>query len=173
MFFPPPFLLLSSSFPPLLQRVPDITLSHIGYQTDNGAYYVFCRGHCSEKLITVVDTLKEKGVPMGYLSFQGSGASSLSSLSSLSSDSSDSSDLSVEELGEGRVKDRAEDGVEDGVEGLGGDLGGNAPWCVDTWGVDGGLGGQYPVPLGPFQKALGVPLQLYAPYVSYVSYVSK
>ena len=41
---------------------------------------------------------------------------------------------------------------------------GKAPWCVSTWGVDGGLSRQYPVPLPEFQRALGVPLQLYAPY---------
>ena len=39
-----------------------------------------------------------------------------------------------------------------------------APWCVSTWGADGGLGDNYPLELGAFQRALGVPLQLYAPY---------
>ena len=39
-----------------------------------------------------------------------------------------------------------------------------APWCVETWGVDGGLSQNYPMDLKSFQKALGVPLQLYAPY---------
>ena len=67
-----------------------------------------------------MDELAALGVPMGYLSFQGAGASA------------------------GR--------------------GSGAPWCVSEWGVDGGLGGSYPVDLPAFQKALGLPLQLYAPY---------
>ena len=29
-------------------KTADVTLSKIGYQTDNGAFYVFCRGNCSE-----------------------------------------------------------------------------------------------------------------------------
>jgi len=39
-----------------------------------------------------------------------------------------------------------------------------APWCVNTWGIDGGLSNQHPLDLTSFQKALGIPLQLYAPY---------
>jgi hypothetical protein len=40
-----------------------------------------------------------------------------------------------------------------------------APWCVEVWGVDGGLDRQhYPMDLVSFQQALSVPLQLYAPY---------
>lgn len=40
-----------------------------------------------------------------------------------------------------------------------------APWCVDTWGVDGGEDpNHYPLDVQTFQRALGVPLQLYAPY---------
>ena len=102
-------------------KLPDVTLEKIGYQTDNGAMYCFCPDqNCSHTLLHVVHDLKEQGLSMGYLSFQGSGASS------------------------GR--------------------GSAAPWCVNTWGIDGGLSNQYPLDLTSFQKALGIPLQLYAPY---------
>ncbi|CAB9515401.1 expressed unknown protein [Seminavis robusta] len=102
-------------------KLPDITLQKIGYQTDNGAMYCFCHDrNCSQTLLQEIDYLKSQGIPMGYLSFQGAGASS----------------------GRGKA----------------------APWCVDTWGVDGGLADQYPMDLKTFQRALGLPLQLYAPY---------
>ena len=41
--------------------------------------------------------------------------------------------------------------------------GGNqsAPWCVDTW--DAGIG-KVPMGIPAFQKAFGLPFQLYAPY---------
>ena len=40
-----------------------------------------------------------------------------------------------------------------------------APWCVDKWSADGGQDpNNYPLGTKDFQKALGVPLQLYAPY---------
>ena len=102
-------------------KLPDITLEKIGYQTDNGAMYCFCSDKdCSQTLLDEIEYLKNEGIPMGYLSFQGAGASS----------------------GRGQA----------------------APWCIDTWGVDGGLGKQYPTDLKTFQEALGLPLQLYAPY---------
>lgn len=86
----------------------------------SGAFYCFCKDkNCSKTLIDVVDYLHSENIPMGYLSFQGAGASS------------------------GR---------------------GQAPWCVETWGVDGGLGKQYPLDMGSLQRAIGIPLQLYAPY---------
>ena len=44
----------------------------------------------------------------------------------------------------------------------------SAPWCVNTWGPDlhGSDRRKFPVELagGDFAKALGIPLQLYAPY---------
>jgi hypothetical protein len=102
-------------------KLPDVTLEKIGYQTDNGAMYCFCSDeNCSQTLLGVIEYLRNEGIPMGYLSFQGAGASS----------------------GRGKA----------------------APWCIDTWGVDGGLGKQYPMDLKTFQVALGLPLQLYAPY---------
>jgi hypothetical protein len=40
-----------------------------------------------------------------------------------------------------------------------------APWCVETWGVDGGQDpNHYPLDVRSLHDALGVPLQLYAPY---------
>lgn len=79
----------------LESRLPDILLQKVGYQTDNGAYYCFCEEEdCSKTLLDVMDSLR--GVGIGYLSFQGAGASK----------------------GRGQA----------------------APWCIETWGVDGGLG---------------------------------
>lgn len=104
------------------QFPPDVTLKKIGYQTDNGAAYCFCREkNCSQVLIDELSSLNQSNVPMGYLSFQGAGTSS----------------------GRGQA----------------------APWCVSTWGVDGGLDqNHYPMPIPEFQKAIGIPLQLYCPY---------
>ena len=101
----------SAAAPP---KLADPTLERIGYQTDNGAYYVFCRAkNCSATLVDAVATLRAQGLEMGYLSFLGSGA--------CTSD-------------------------------------GKAPWCVSTWGVDGGLSRQYPVPLaGGDPAGEGVP----------------
>lgn len=103
-------------------KLPDLTLEKIGYQTDNGAMYCFCKdSNCSQTLLQEIEYLRSQEVSMGYLSFQGAGASS----------------------GRGKA----------------------APWCVDTWGVDGGLNPKvYPMDLLSFQKALGLPIQLYAPY---------
>jgi hypothetical protein len=102
----------------------DVTLRKIGYQTDNGAYFCFCEGNCSDSLLKKVEELKQMQVPMGYLSFQGVGTS------------------------------------------VGHD---GAPWCVDRWGPDGGLGPNFPMSLGEFQRALGLPLQFYAPYFCFGS----
>ena len=57
-------------------KLVDVTLTNIGYQTDNGAGYVFCRPkppytNCNELLIDELKQLKALGVPMGYLSYQG------------------------------------------------------------------------------------------------------
>mmetsp|Transcript_10641 Transcript_10641/g.15869 ORF Transcript_10641/g.15869 Transcript_10641/m.15869 type:complete len:561 (+) Transcript_10641:185-1867(+) len=102
-------------------KIYDVTLDYVGYQTDNGATYCFCEEkNCSNTLINTLKSLKESGTPMGYLSFQGAGASS----------------------GRGTA----------------------APWCVDLWGVDGGLGPQYPMSLKDLHESIGIPLQLYAPY---------
>ena len=113
--------IMQQSRPSKGRKVQDLTLTKVGYQTDNGAYYCFCKEkNCSQTLIDTLGVLNSMEVPMGYLSFQGSGASS-----------------------GGRSA---------------------APWCVDKWGVDGGLGPMYPMPLADFQRALDIPLQLYAPY---------
>ena len=113
--------LLQQSRPTKGNKIDDVTLNKIGYQTDNGAYYCFCNEpNCSKTLINEINYLKSIGIPMGYLSFQGAGASS----------------------GRGTA----------------------APWCVDTWGIDGGLSDRYPVSVKDMQHAIGIPLQLYAPY---------
>ena len=40
-----------------------------------------------------------------------------------------------------------------------------APWCIETWGVDGGLNrNKFPLSIPDMQKAIDIPLQLYAPY---------
>eukprot|EP00929_Paragymnodinium_shiwhaense_P062134 TRINITY_DN31017_c0_g1_i1.p1 TRINITY_DN31017_c0_g1~~TRINITY_DN31017_c0_g1_i1.p1 ORF type:complete len:815 (-),score=114.77 TRINITY_DN31017_c0_g1_i1:44-2446(-) len=109
-------------------KLPDVTLKKIGYQTDNGAYYVICKGNCSDTLLRKAAELRDLGIDLGYVSFQGMGASS----------------TAPPESSPGKAHP--------------------APWCVDKWSADGGLGAQYPMPLPEFQKALGLPLQLYAPY---------
>lgn len=113
---------MKRSRPPRGRKIHDITLQKVGYQTDNGAMYCFCgEKNCSEVLITEVESLNASGISIGYLSFQGAGASS----------------------GRGKA----------------------APWCVEAWGVDGGLDRRhYPMDMVSFQRAVGVPLQLYAPY---------
>ena len=112
---------LQYSRPKRQRKIHDVTLEKIGYQTDNGAYYCFCNEqNCSKTLIDEMSYLKSIGIPMGYLSFQGAGASS------------------------GR--------------------GAAAPWCVHTWGVDGGLSHRYPVSVKDMQREIGIALQLYAPY---------
>eukprot|EP00549_Striatella_unipunctata_P019786 CAMPEP_0118673098 /NCGR_PEP_ID=MMETSP0800-20121206/129_1 /TAXON_ID=210618 ORGANISM="Striatella unipunctata, Strain CCMP2910" /NCGR_SAMPLE_ID=MMETSP0800 /ASSEMBLY_ACC=CAM_ASM_000638 /LENGTH=354 /DNA_ID=CAMNT_0006568115 /DNA_START=195 /DNA_END=1260 /DNA_ORIENTATION=+ len=59
------------------RKMQDVTVDKIGYQTDNGAYYCFCSDqNCSATLIHKLQELKSNQIPMGYLSFQGSGASS-------------------------------------------------------------------------------------------------
>jgi hypothetical protein len=73
------------------------------------------------QLIDEMKSLRESGVPPGYLSFQGAGTSS----------------------GRGQA----------------------APWCVQTWGVDGGIDKRhYPLDISDLQKAMEMPLQLYCPY---------
>ena len=58
-------------------KVADVTVEKVGYQTDNGAMYCFCPdANCSQTLITKMHELEKGGAPMGYLSFQGAGASS-------------------------------------------------------------------------------------------------
>ena len=56
-------------------KVSDRTIETVGYQTDNGAHYVFCEGNCSATLLEVKKGLGEQGITLGYLSFQGKGAS--------------------------------------------------------------------------------------------------
>ena len=103
-------------------KVKDVTLERIGYQTDNGAMYCFCsHSNCSQVLLEEKAYLDSIGIPIGYLSFQGAGTSS----------------------GRGKA----------------------APWCVEKWSADGGQDPSiYPLDTKVFQEALGVPLQLYAPY---------
>ncbi len=38
--------------------------TQIGYQTDNGAYYCFCSGNCSQKLLDELAYLREAMLPM-------------------------------------------------------------------------------------------------------------
>ncbi|MGK3755239.1 MAG: hypothetical protein ACI8RD_007548 [Bacillariaceae sp.] len=60
-----------------INKIKDVTLEKIGYQTDNGAMYCFCRqSNCSEVLLHEKEYLDSIGIPIGYLSFQGAGTSS-------------------------------------------------------------------------------------------------
>lgn len=80
---------------------------------------------------------------MGYLSFQGAGSSTATS--SLS---------------------RVDMGIEPQPASVGYPQ--SAPWCVNEWGPDLNMSqrarGVFPMDEGAFQKELGIPLQLYAPY---------
>jgi hypothetical protein len=59
------------------KKQSDVTLEKIGYQTDNGAFYCFCRdSNCSRILLDEAEYLRSVGIPIGYLSFQGAGTSS-------------------------------------------------------------------------------------------------
>jgi hypothetical protein len=58
-------------------KIKDVTLEKIGYQTDNGAMYCFCQQkNCSEVLLHEKEYLDSIRIPIGYLSFQGAGTSS-------------------------------------------------------------------------------------------------
>jgi hypothetical protein len=57
-------------------KIKDVTLEKIGYQTDNGAMYCFCTSNCSEVLLHEKEYLDSSGIPIGYLSFQVAGTSS-------------------------------------------------------------------------------------------------
>jgi hypothetical protein len=52
-------------------KVYDQTLSHLSYQTDNGAQYCFCNKDCDAALLKMRGYLKELGVPIRLMSFQG------------------------------------------------------------------------------------------------------
>ena len=54
-----------------LVRMPDPTLEYLGYQTDNGAMYCFCRGNCIDTLLDEKAYLDSIKVPIQYLSHQG------------------------------------------------------------------------------------------------------
>ena len=56
-------------------EMKDVTLEKLGMQTDNGSYYCFCKANCYKALLHKVRELKELGVNIGYVSFQGAGAS--------------------------------------------------------------------------------------------------
>ena len=155
-------------------RTTDITLTNIGYQTDNGAGYVFCRPqppyhNCSQLLIDELKQLKAQGVPMGYLSFQGAGSSTMLDPLSLglvhegSEQSLQGAQASAaatpREASWGRLARHDAAGSAGPVQ--------SAPWCVNEWGPDLNMTqrghGTFPMDEGAFQKELGVPLQLYAP----------
>jgi hypothetical protein len=52
-------------------KVFDQTLAYLSYQTDNGGQYCFCNQGCDSKLLQMRDYLKELGVPIRLMSFQG------------------------------------------------------------------------------------------------------
>ena len=55
----------------LTQRMPDLTLQTLGYQTDNGAQYCFCKYMCDIALLaTLRELIQHHNVPVRYLSFQ-------------------------------------------------------------------------------------------------------
>ena len=55
-----------------ITKVPDVTLQRLGYSTDNGAMYCYCKEHCDTTLISVKDAWDTAEIPMAYLTFEGS-----------------------------------------------------------------------------------------------------
>ena len=55
-----------------VSRVPDVTLARLGYSTDNGAMYCYCKQHCDTTLLQVKRAWDEAGIPMAYMTFEGS-----------------------------------------------------------------------------------------------------
>jgi|EP01043_Picozoa_sp_COSAG02_P051888 hypothetical protein len=53
-------------------KLYDITLRRLGYSTDNGAMYCYCKQHCDTTLLAVKDGWDRLGIPMAYLTFEGS-----------------------------------------------------------------------------------------------------
>jgi hypothetical protein len=53
-------------------KVPDVTLRRLGYSTDNGAMYCYCKQHCDTTLLAVKDAWDRDSIPMAYLTFEGS-----------------------------------------------------------------------------------------------------
>eukprot|EP01060_Flectonema_neradi_P028342 TRINITY_DN3809_c0_g1_i4.p1 TRINITY_DN3809_c0_g1~~TRINITY_DN3809_c0_g1_i4.p1 ORF type:complete len:713 (+),score=144.30 TRINITY_DN3809_c0_g1_i4:179-2317(+) len=52
-------------------KMRDITIDTLSYQTDNGAQYCNCHSDCSNKLISTVNNLHKQKVPLGFVSYQG------------------------------------------------------------------------------------------------------
>ena len=85
---------------------------------------------------------------MGYVSYQGAGASSLSATAKRAG---------LVESRSGAARGAARGDVHTEAHGEGTD----APWCINTWGVDLPDGdGSFPLPVLDFHKALGLPLQV-------------
>ena len=55
-----------------ITKIPDITLRKLGYSTDNGAMYCYCKEHCDTTLLAVKAAWDTAGIPMAYLTFEGS-----------------------------------------------------------------------------------------------------
>jgi hypothetical protein len=54
------------------RRLADVTLRRLGYSTDNGAMYCYCKAHCDTTLLAVKAAWDKAGIPMAYLTFEGS-----------------------------------------------------------------------------------------------------
>lgn len=122
-------------------KVGDLTLTKIGYQTDNGAQLCFgCKGPLDACLLGEKAYLDELGVPIQYLSFQvgmeGGGGRSCCATPPPST----------------RTRCRQNAWWDMGNQ--------SAPWCVGTWEAN----SRVPMGVPAFQKAFGLPFQLYAPY---------
>eukprot|EP01060_Flectonema_neradi_P027449 TRINITY_DN37043_c0_g1_i1.p1 TRINITY_DN37043_c0_g1~~TRINITY_DN37043_c0_g1_i1.p1 ORF type:complete len:774 (+),score=131.92 TRINITY_DN37043_c0_g1_i1:61-2382(+) len=56
---------------PQQQRLPDVSLTKLTYQTDNGGQYCYCSTNCSEKLLSVKKALDDQNITLGQMSYQG------------------------------------------------------------------------------------------------------
>lgn len=55
-----------------ITKLNDITLRRLGYSTDNGAMYCYCKRHCDTTLLAVKEGWDRLDIPMAYLTFEGS-----------------------------------------------------------------------------------------------------
>jgi hypothetical protein len=119
-------------------KIDDLSLSTLGYQTDNGAQLCFgCHGPLDACLLNEKAYLDSINVPIQYLSFQ-----VMRDALRCASDLDHLMHILILQNAWWQMGNQS------------------APWCVGSWEANGGV----PMGVPAFQKAFGLPFQLYAPY---------